>query len=118
MGGVLRPSPRLEGAAQKTPGREARAVLTSLKCLVVFMMYGVRSFFSSFIQPCPKNSLERGGDTPRTRLGGLRISPLLSVLGEWLSAAGGAGTHAHSLVGDGLEDKVVQQGQLLGNLQG
>ena len=31
---------------------------------------------------------------------------------------GGAGTHAHSLIRDLLEDEVVQQGQLLCNLQG
>lgn len=30
----------------------------------------------------------------------------------------GAGTHAHSLIRDLLEDEVVQQGQLLCNLQG
>lgn len=35
-------------------------VLTSLKCLVVFMINGVRSFFSTFIQPWPKNSLQAG----------------------------------------------------------
>lgn len=34
------------------------AAPTSLKCFVFFMMYGVLSFFSSFIQPCPKNSLQ------------------------------------------------------------
>lgn len=32
--------------------------LTSLKCLVVLMMYGVFSFLSFFIQPWPKNSLK------------------------------------------------------------
>lgn len=58
-------SAALWAAAQPAPTRRApfflsqpAAPLTSLKCFVFFMMYGVRSFFSSFIQPCPKNSLQ------------------------------------------------------------
>lgn len=33
--------------------------LTSLKCWLVFMMYGVLSVLSTFIQPWPRNSLQR-----------------------------------------------------------
>lgn len=36
----------------------AQSERTSLKCFVVLMMYGVFSFLSFFIQPCPKNSLQ------------------------------------------------------------
>lgn len=39
------------------PGR------TSLKCWLVFIMYGVRSILSTFIHPCPRNSLAEGAQT-------------------------------------------------------
>lgn len=42
---------------------EARLGRTSLKCWLVFIIYGVRSILSTFIQPCPRNSLAEKAQT-------------------------------------------------------
>lgn len=83
---------------------------TSLKCLVVFMMYGVRSFLSFFIQPWPKNSLQKNKNISVIKISGTwwwthRRSRLSSL------------DLRDSLVRDDFEDQVVQHRELLSYLQ-
>lgn len=99
-------------------GQERRAVLTwhlnvclylsmqptSLKCLVVLMMYGVFSFLSFFIQPCPKNSLQ--SEKRKTE-------DWLEVLLRVCSWTHTAEMCCHSLVWDDFKHQVVQQSELL-----
>lgn len=57
----------MRGCSGQSPGGvqrlEASLGRTSLKCWLVFMMYGVRSILSTFIHPCPRNSLPEGAQT-------------------------------------------------------
>lgn len=78
---------------------------TSLKCLVVLIMYGVLSFLPDFIQPWPKNSLYNG---KRFLFSNRSSHRLLCV---------SAHVHRHLLIRDDLEDQVVQQCELLSYLQ-
>ncbi len=51
----------LQSQKQKGASLKTLKELTSLKCWLVFMMYGVLSVLSTFIQPWPRNSLREGG---------------------------------------------------------
>lgn len=79
--------------------RSAGTGITSLKCFVVLMMYGVFSFLSFFIQPCPKNSLHMNG----------------KEVSHGLACAKDVQLRGHSLIGDDLKHQVVQQSELLCN---
>ena len=57
-------------------------LLTSLKCWLVFIMYGVLSFLSSFIHPCPRNSLKVQSKT-QNQLSFLRVSRVLNIYYEY-----------------------------------
>lgn len=79
---------------------------TSLKCFVVLMMYGVFSFLSFFIQPCPKNSLQ--GKQMRTKWIDVFVSPPKTP---------GKEVWWYSLIGNDFKHQMIQQGELLCYLQ-
>lgn len=77
---------------------------TSLKCFVVLMMYGVFSFLSFFIQPCPKNSLW-GEQTGRKK----ETAGLFLTSNSW--------KWCYSLIWNDFKHQMVQQSELFCNLQ-